>query len=211
MTTPNGISATPTRIFKPYTVELELETAILLDKFETDQKINGIEEETIRSRMQSLNQIARLLNINEPEQIKLWLANLIETKPCTWQNSTKTKFIDTYTAFLTFQNKTWKAPKYPKIEKLPFIPTEQEIDLLIAHCGKTTSTVLQFLKETGVRIGELVKLKWLDIDFERKLASITPEKHSNARILPISDKLISMINKLPKNHGEMFSSQRNTC
>jgi integrase/recombinase XerD len=152
--------------------------------------------------MQSLKQVARLIDIMEPSQVKKWLANLIEDKPCTWANSTKTKFIDTYTAFLAFQNKTWKAPKYPKVDKIPFIPTEQEIDSLIAHCGKTTSAVLQFLKETGVRIGELVKLKWLDVDFERKVASITPEKHSNARILPISEKLISMLNRLTRNHKD---------
>jgi integrase len=203
MTTPNTISAIPTRkIFEKIELNLALETETLLENFRINQKENGIEEETIRSRMQSLCQVARLIDINQPDQIKKWLANLIEEKPCTWVNSTKTKFCDTYTAFLAYQERTWKAPKYPKIDKLPFIPTEQEIDLLIAHCGKTTSTVLQFLKETGVRIGELVQLKWLDIDFERKLASITPEKHSNARILPISDKLIAMINKLPKVHGE---------
>ena len=203
MTKPQTISAIPTRkIFEKIDITLEVETVKLLEKFKTDQKENGIEDETIRSRMQSLYQVARLIDINQPDQVKKWLANLIDEKTCTWVNSTKTKFCDTYTAFLTFQEKKWKAPKYPKVDKIPFIPTEQEIDLLIAHCGKTTSTVLQFLKETGVRIGELVKLKWLDIDFERKLASITPEKHSNARILPISDKLIAMINKLPRLHEE---------
>jgi integrase len=210
MTTPNQISAIPTRkIFEKIELNLEIETAETLVKFEIDQKVNGIEQETIRSRMQSLNQVARLIDINQSDQVKKWLANLIEDKPCNWINSTKTKFCDTYTAYLTFTGKTWKAPKYPKVDKLPFIPTEQEIDLLIAHCGKTTSTILQFLKETGVRIGKLVKLKWLDIDFERKLASITPEKHSNPRVLPISDKLIAMLNKLPRNHEEnVFQPQK---
>jgi integrase len=58
------------------------------------------------------------------------------------------------------------------------------------------------LKETGMRIGELCQLKRMDIDTERKAVSITPEKGSNPRILPISDKLIGMLNKLPRNHGE---------
>ena len=202
MTTPQVISATPTRIFQPLELNLEIETALLLEKFKEQQKKDGIQEETVRSRMQSLNQVARLTDINNPEQIKSWLANLIENKPCNWINSTKTKFIDTYTAFLNFRGQTWKAPKYAIVQKLPFIPTEQEIDLLIAHCGKVTSTVLQMLKETGMRIGELTQLKWIDIDFERKTVNITPEKHSNPRVLPISDKLIAMLNKLPRNHEE---------
>jgi integrase/recombinase XerD len=61
---------------------------------------------------------------------------------------------------------------------------------------------LQPLKETGIRIGELTQLKWIDIDTERKTVNITPEKHSNPRVLPISDKLIAMLNKLPRNHRE---------
>jgi integrase/recombinase XerD len=202
MTTPNGISATPTRIFQPLELNLEIETALILEKFKEQLKLDGKAEETIRSRMQSLNQVSRIVNINEPDQIKKWLANLIETKPCNWNNKTKTKFCDTYTAFLTYKGTNWKAPKYPIVEKLPFIPTEQEIDLLIAHCGKTTSTVLQLLKETGMRIGELTQLKWIDIDNERKTVNVTPEKHSNPRVLPISDKLIAMINRLPRNHKE---------
>jgi integrase len=209
MTTPTLISATPARIFERIDYNLEIETALLIEKFQEQQKKDGKEEETIRSRIQSLKQVAKLININRPEEVKTWLANLTENKPCTWSNKTKTKFIDTYTAFLTFKGQTWKAPKYFSPDKLPFIPTEQEIDLLIAHCGKTTSTVLQFLKETGVRIGELVKLKWLDVDFERKTANITPEKHSNARILPISDKLTAMLNKLPRTHTPLvFQPQK---
>jgi integrase len=202
MTTPNVISATPTKIFQPIELNLEIETALILEKFKEQLKLDDKAEETIRSRMQALNQVARIVNINEPDQIKKWLANLIETKPCNWNNKTKTKFCDTYTAFLTFKGANWKAPKYQIVEKLPFIPTEQEIDLLIAHCGKVTSTVLQMLKETGMRIGEITQLKWIDIDFKRKTVNVTPEKHSNPRVLPISDKLIAMINKLPRSHKE---------
>jgi integrase len=158
-------------LFEPIKLNIEFETALTLERFQEQQQKDGRAGETIRSRMHALKQVARIVNIIEPEEVKAWLANLIENKPCKWSNKTKIKFIDTYTAFLNFKGQTWKAPKYLATEKLPFIPTEQEIDLLIAHCGKTTSTVLQFLKETGIRIGELVQLKWIDMDFERKLAT----------------------------------------
>jgi integrase len=103
---------------------------------------------------------------------------------------------------------TWKPPKYMTTAKMPFIPTEQEIDLLISATGKMTSTVLQTLKETGIRIGELVQLKWKDLDTERKTLNITPEKGSNPRILPISTKLIGMINSLPKNRPTIFQNKK---
>jgi integrase len=92
---------------------------------------------------------------------------------------------------------------------------EQEIDQLIASTGKTTATLLQTLKETGIRIGEAKILKWIDINLQQKTVNITPEKGSNPRILPISDKLINMLNSLTKRtDGHVFiqdiNSARNT-
>ena len=94
---------------------------------------------------------------------------------------------------------TWDPPKYKRIRKLPFIPTETEIDQLIAGCGKRTSTLLQLLKETGMRIGEAWKLEWTDIDSENGTVRVTPEKGSNPRIFKTSTKLMNMLNSLPKN------------
>ena len=205
MTTPNAILKEPTRkYFEKLDLNIEIETAISLEQFQDDQKKEGREEETITSRMQSLKQVARLIDINNPEEVKSWLATLtvINDKKCTWSNKTKVKFCDTYSAYLRFKGLTWKAPTYQIVSKLPFIPTEQEIDLLIAGCGKTTATVLQMLKETGMRIGELCMLKWIDLDTERRLISITPEKGSNPRILPVSEKLLGMLSRLARIHGD---------
>jgi integrase len=59
-------------------------------------------------------------------------------------------------------------------------------------------------------IGELTQLTPKDLDTERKTLNITPEKGSNPRILPISDKLIGMINNLPKVHKTMFQPHKDT-
>lgn len=80
----------------------------------------------------------------------------------------------------------FEPPRYRPTQKFPFIPTEEEIDQLIAACGKVVSTFLQLLKETGVRRGEAWTLQWTDIDMKNRNVGITPEKGSNPRILPIS-------------------------
>jgi len=41
-------------------------------------------------------------------------------------------------------------PQNKRIRKLSFIPTEAEIDQLIAGCGKKMSAFLQLLKETAI-------------------------------------------------------------
>jgi len=82
------------------------------------------------------------------------------------------------------------------VEKLPFIPTEAELDALIAGCGPATATFLRLLKETGMRAGEAHKLKWTDIDFERGTVRVTPEKGSRPRVFKLSNGLLGMLRKL---------------
>lgn len=54
----------------------------------------------------------------------------------------------------------WEPPPKTRVErKLPFIPTEAEIDQLIAGMGKKTATFLQVLKDTGARSAEARKLQ----------------------------------------------------
>jgi integrase len=74
--------------------------------------------------------------------------------------------------------KSWEKPHYQEISKLPFVPTEDEIDALIAGCGWKTSTFLQLMKETAMRPGEVKSLTWDDIDFVSKTIRVTPEKGS---------------------------------
>ncbi|MCJ7423170.1 site-specific integrase [Candidatus Bathyarchaeota archaeon] len=103
--------------------------------------------------------------------------------------------------------KTWTPPIYRRVRQFPFIPIEAEIDQLIAGCSLRVSTYLQLLKETGMRSGEACGLlKWTDIDFEQRSIRITPEKNSNPRILPLSLKLVDMLNNLPKNTNTVFSA-----
>lgn len=85
-------------------------------------------------------------------------------------------------------------------------PTEADIDQLIAGSGRTLSTFLQFLKETGARSGEAARLKWSEVDFERKIARMTPEKGSRPRTLPISRKLIDMLNHIPRNTDKIWAT-----
>jgi len=55
------------------------------------------------------------------------------------------------------------------------------------------------LKESGARSGEVFKLKWRDVDLERKFININnPEKGSLPRQVKISDKLVAMLETLPR-------------
>jgi integrase len=173
LSTPAEISNKPAMLDTKTLLEANAKIEQQIKDYETQQLNDGKTTETTISRTRMLNQVAKLSNLNEPEQVKEWL------RKSEWQNSTKTRFIDIYTGFLNFMRRKWNPPRYTPNAKLPFIPTEEEIDALIAGSAKTVSTALQTLKETAMRIGELTCLKWIDIDAPHKAINITPEKGSN--------------------------------
>jgi integrase len=78
------------------------------------------------------------------------------------------------------------------------------IDDLISGCNRKTCAFLRLLKETGMRSGEAWQLEWIDINFEHKTVSVTPEKGSNPRVLPISTELIAMLKGLSKKSKRVF-------
>jgi integrase len=122
---------------------------------------------------------------------------------------TKETAVETYSLFLKMQGLTWSPPKYKAVKKLPFIPTEDELNSLIAGCNRKTSVFLQLLKETGMRCGEAFMLKWTDFNFENRTVDVTSEKGSEPRQLKLSTQLIAMLNSLLKDVEQPFRcSQR---
>jgi len=164
-------------------------------------KKQGRTQDTIKSYESALNSlITGGANLLDPESVKEALA-FNET----WNNTSKTMKTIVYDRFVGFLGLKWDKPKYKAQKKIAFIPTEEEIDGLIAASPKKTATILQLLKETGARIGEACKLEWIDVN--QKALTITincPEKNSNPRILRISSKLANMLNALPKKGERLF-------
>ncbi|HYB67364.1 MAG TPA: tyrosine-type recombinase/integrase, partial [Candidatus Acidoferrales bacterium] len=110
-----------------------------------------------------------------PQQTLSYLSTLEVTE------SRKEKLATDLQRFYQYKQIPFTPPTYRRIQRLPFIPLETEIDALISGCGKKTATFLQLLKETGIRPGEAWNLRWIDADTERKCVNILPEKNSNPR------------------------------
>jgi len=141
-------------------------------------------------------------DVMNPDSVKEFLANLKASEP------RKHNIAAAYTLFLSMNGITWKRPREHIIRKIPFIPSEREIDDLIAGCGKKTATYLQMLKETAMRMGEGARIKWQDVDLERKIIVLNdPEKNSNPRIFNISNKLVNMLAAIPKINESVWGTE----
>jgi len=160
---------------------------------------NGRNQVTIGNYRKFLNRLLRQgLNLLDPEELKGFIAK------AKWKPSTKITAVRMLNVWFRFLKIEWNPPKYTPETTIPFIPTEDELNQLIAGVGKKTATYLQLLKETGARPGEISKLTWADIDFERRTIRIKPEKGSLPRILPLSVKAIEMLKSLPRKNERIF-------
>jgi len=105
----------------------------------------------------------------------------------------------------------WKGFKFdlPRVAdtepQLPFIPTEAELDSLIAGSSKKLASLLQLLKETGCRVGEAERADWADLDAESCIFNVRAEKGSRNRQCKLSQKLVAMLVRLPKKGKQIFN------
>ncbi|MCS7114452.1 MAG: tyrosine-type recombinase/integrase, partial [Candidatus Bathyarchaeota archaeon] len=165
-------------------------------------KRQGYADATIRLFNSALRTLRnRGANLFDPESVKDAVAKQ------TWSDSRKANVIKAYDLFAKYCGLAWIKPKLPRpIRKIPsYLPTEAEIDTLIAASPKKLAAFLQLLKETAMRCGEAMRIKWTDIDFEKQIITLNePEKGSEPRIWKVSSKLIGMLNTLPRKSLRVF-------
>jgi integrase len=163
-------------------------------------KRDGYAESTIRLTNTALKVLMdRGAILTDPESVK----EIISRQ--NWSGNRIRNVSNAYTQFLKFLGLTWDPPSYTITRKIPFIPTEQEIDDLIAGNPNTVATFLQLLKETAMRCGEAKRLLWINIDFEKNIITLNdPEKGSNPRIWKVTQKLMYMLAAMPKDSQRVF-------
>jgi len=169
------------------------------------QSINdGKSKSTIHNYRVYLNLLAKHgANLFDPESTKAVLASMDLKK------SSKRLCASLLNTWFDFNGIFWKKPTYYRDSEIPYIPTEEEIEQLIAGLGKKTATFCQLLKDTGARCGEIAQLTWADIDFVQRTVNIKAEKRSNGRVLPLSEKSMSMLTNLSRKKQKLFANTSN--
>lgn len=188
--------------------ETETKFASYVERLLAQLENDGRRQSTVNNYRKALRHLVKHgANLLDPENTKEVLAKSLmkaRTKKCN-----VVPILDYWFDFMGIQ---WKRPRYSGARaEIPYMPTEQEIDTLISGCGKKMATYLQLLKDTGARCGEISRLNWASIDFQRKVVRINAraEKGSNSRIVPISAKAAEMLNNLPRNGERIFVNAEN--
>ena len=86
---------------------------------------------------------------------------------------------------------------------------EGEEKRLLAACSEARNpyllSVVRLALETAMRQGELVALRWENVDLTRRIAHLPDTKNGEARTVPLSSTSVEVLRALPRSlHGEVF-------
>jgi len=158
----------------------------------TTRRGTPLADRTIDSKLRILKTLRNQVNLWDSDQVQ----NLIDRSD--WSNGRKQNVSVCYRDWCESKGFSFHTKRYPKEEKLPYIPLEKELDQLIAGFSNSKyAPYLQILKETGLRPVEASRLRPIDFDFDRRILTMNqPAKYGSPRQFRISNNLINMLNPL---------------
>jgi len=138
-------------------------------------KNSGLAESTLKSISSSFRQISKNADLNNPEQVKAFIANL------KLSNNTKQKHANNYNYYAKINGIKWEKPYYRSERKIPLIPTTQNIDKIISASSRKYATIFTILKQTGLEGMELATMPRTQIDVDRGIINAEGCKGHNSR------------------------------
>ena len=94
----------------------------------------------------------------------------------------------------------------PVEKKIKYIPSKEDVAKVLLAADPDTQDYLVAIKDTMARMGEINRLTWEDVDFERKTVVLYTRKkkggHLTPRKVPMTTRLYSMLDKRYKNRDK---------
>ena len=149
----------------------------------------GLAENTLRSISYSLKQLSRHADLNNPESVKQYVADMNVS------NATKIKLCFAYDKYCKVNQITWTKPRYKWERKIPLIPTTANVDKIISASTPKFATIFTILKETGLECCELSRTTRQYIDSERGIINAEGCKGHNSRSIKLKQKTAEILRR----------------
>jgi site-specific recombinase XerD len=169
------------------------------DKYSIDIQLVYNSEATRKNyKSQVLNFLNHFKNEVEPkaidnEKIKLWL---LEAQTINTRKHRLCALNSFYKITVGMPSKIAKIP-YPKAEKkLPIVLSQDEVQRMFDVCENLKhKVILSLLYSCGLRVSELINLRWNDIDRSRMIINIIGGKGNKDRQVMLESSLIPLLEK----------------
>ncbi|MBT0810017.1 tyrosine-type recombinase/integrase [Litoribacter ruber] len=148
-------------------------------------------------------------------EIRAWVVDLVESGLSPRSINRKIATLRSFYKFLLKEGQIQKDPTY-KIQalktpkRLPEFISEQNVEEVLSEIqyqedfeGQRDKMVMEFLYLTGVRLSELLNLKWKDVDLNSDLVRVLG-KRQKERIIPITKVLKQNIISYKKSFEKTF-------
>jgi len=164
----------------------------------------GLREKTIRSISKSLKFLIRNLGsaINNPEAVREFIAKLDRNE------GYKRNLVYAYDCYAKVYRIQWNKPIYRPSPKLPRIPLEEKINLIIANSSKKLALALSISRDTGLRPIEVMNLRLKDVDLQNGLVYPATAKHGSARVLKLKPSTLNLLSSYLALHPEITLESR---
>jgi integrase len=93
--------------------------------------------------------------------------------------------------------------------------TQEDVEKILGLANDKEKFLYEVLAFTGLRISEVVRLNWSDIDFDKGTILVkptlgNPSKNGRSRIVPMPDRVKSTLMKMKADSGLVFHSAKNS-
>jgi len=159
-------------------------------------KSEGKSEDTIKNVRKCLMVLEKNVNFNSPESVKKFIGSMNVS------DGYKRNLTNAYVHYINQKGLSWSKPIYRESAKLPKIPSEEKLNMIISASPRSLALRLLISKETGLRPIELMRLKVKDIDLDSGNVCPSSAKHGSPRVLKLSTKTLSLLRGYVASHNK---------
>jgi len=150
-------------------------------------KKDQLAEATIKATGRKLRHLAKSCNLDIPEDVKEYLANK------KGKNGYIESLVDTYNRYVIYNGLTWKKPRIKRTSQPPYVPTTEEISILIADAGKKYALIFSMFRDGGFRPIEMERMTLRWIDLNRGKVNVETAKHGLGRTIKLKESTAAML------------------
>ncbi len=176
---------------------------ITFKELSVDYLLNGFKGKDVIDQKSKLNYWNKLIGKKELIYVtKSDISNGLHKLPSTLTNATINRYKAAISVIFSYACREYDLPENP-VRKIPSLPennertrflSEAERTILFKACRASKWDKLYLIVllaiTTGARKGELTKLRWNDIDFDRRTAYVATTKNGQPKVLPLTDSVI---------------------
>ena len=191
------------------------------DELSVDYLLKGFKGKSLVDQKSRLNYWTQLLGSKQLLYVtKSDIVNGLHNLPDTLTNATINRYKAAISVVFTYACREYDLPENP-VSQIPSLPennerirflSEAERTRLFSSCRASQWDKLYLLVllaiTTGARKGELTKLRWNDIDFDRRTAYVATTKNGQPKVLPLTDSVIRELQLFDtKDNSLIFASK----